>query len=317
MMDSVISDALDRELLHALQIDGRAALNHLAAVLGVSENTIARRYRRMHAAGLVRVVGVASEREAGPSAWTVRLETTPDGAVALAEGLAKRADTSWIYLLSGGTEICCNVLVRGTSERDELLLQKLPRAARLSHVSAHLLLRAFALPFEWRALHCLAKDQVKALRPAASAPKAAASLEARDQRLLALLMRDGRAGYSELAAKLGSTDSKIRRRMEQLRASGLLRYQLQISPESLGFRAEARLWLSVPPASAVAVAQSLATDAEISFVALTTGKTNLVATVHCRDASHLARFLTERVAALPAITSLESAPLLRTVKRLA
>jgi len=37
-------DDVDRGLVHALQIDGRAPLRAIATVIGVSENTIARRY---------------------------------------------------------------------------------------------------------------------------------------------------------------------------------------------------------------------------------------------------------------------------------
>jgi DNA-binding Lrp family transcriptional regulator len=40
-------DRLDRQLLHALQIDGRAPFRRLASVLGASEQTVARRYRRL------------------------------------------------------------------------------------------------------------------------------------------------------------------------------------------------------------------------------------------------------------------------------
>jgi len=36
-------DRLDRQILQALQLEGRAPFSRLAAVLGVSEQTIARR----------------------------------------------------------------------------------------------------------------------------------------------------------------------------------------------------------------------------------------------------------------------------------
>jgi DNA-binding Lrp family transcriptional regulator len=40
-------DDLDRALIHALHIDGRAPFSRIAAVLGVSAQTVARRYRRV------------------------------------------------------------------------------------------------------------------------------------------------------------------------------------------------------------------------------------------------------------------------------
>ena len=47
-------DQLDIQLLHALQIDGRALFSLIADVLGVSHQTIARRYNRLRSAGMLR-----------------------------------------------------------------------------------------------------------------------------------------------------------------------------------------------------------------------------------------------------------------------
>ncbi|MYR89980.1 AsnC family transcriptional regulator, partial [Streptomyces sp. SID685] len=40
-------DELDRRLVHALQIDGRAPFSTIAEALGVSDRTVARRYARL------------------------------------------------------------------------------------------------------------------------------------------------------------------------------------------------------------------------------------------------------------------------------
>ncbi|MCW2508709.1 MAG: Transcriptional regulator, AsnC family, partial [Modestobacter sp.] len=50
-------DAIDRRIVHAMQTDGRAPFSRLATVLGVSEQTVARRWRRLRADGVVRVLG--------------------------------------------------------------------------------------------------------------------------------------------------------------------------------------------------------------------------------------------------------------------
>ena len=62
-------DRLDRQLLHALQFDGRASFRVLAELLGASEQTIARRYRRLREAGVVRVVVLSAP--AGGQYWIV------------------------------------------------------------------------------------------------------------------------------------------------------------------------------------------------------------------------------------------------------
>jgi DNA-binding Lrp family transcriptional regulator len=75
------------------------------------------------------------------------------------------------------------------------------------------------------------------------------------------------------------------------------------------------LWISARPSAVVCVAQALAGHAEVSFCAVTTGPSNIVAAVICRDARRLYRYLTEQVGALNEIERLEAAPLIRTIKR--
>lgn len=310
-------DAVDRGLAHALRVDGRAPFARIADVLGVSENTVARRYRRLRSSGVLRVVGVLNGFPLGHDSWTIRLRCTPDAARPIAAALAARPDTSYVHLLSGGTEISCNTQTASAGDREDLLLHKLPRTPRVVGVSAHLLLAALVLPNGWRGAAVLEPSQVDRLRPADEADPGTGpvELDGGDRALLDALSRDGRAGYPDLAAATGWSESTVRRRLAALRRAGVVAFGVDIAPRWLGFRAEARLWMSVPPAELTGAAEAIAGHPEASFVALTTGPTNLVATVHCRDTADLARYLTERVAALPAVRTLESAPVIRTVKR--
>ncbi|MFE2582612.1 AsnC family protein, partial [Streptomyces sp. NPDC059378] len=59
-------DDIDRGLIHALHIDGRAPFSVIADVLGVSGQTISRRYRRLCADAALRVVGLAQARPRRP-----------------------------------------------------------------------------------------------------------------------------------------------------------------------------------------------------------------------------------------------------------
>lgn len=316
MMDPVTLDPVDRGLVHALQIDGRAPLRTIASVIGVSENTVARRYQRLRSAGVLRVVGTVNGARLGYTAWTLRLQCTPDAASAVAAALADRQDTSWVYLLSGGTEISCNTQARSVGERDTLLLSKLPRTRRVASVTAHSILRATALPSSWQGLHWLSDDQVAQLMPEPHAQDdTPITLDPGDTVLLEALSRDGRTGYAELATLTGWSDSTVKRRMDHLRRGGVLSYMLDIPPSALGFGAEARLWMRVKPSELVATAEELARHPEVSFAAVTTGPTNLIAAVNCRDNADLYRYLTERVSALDAVRDMETAPVIRTVKR--
>jgi DNA-binding Lrp family transcriptional regulator len=309
-------DVLDRAIVEALRIDGRVAFSALADVLGVSDQTVARRYRRLSAEAGVRVIGVPDGARLGYDMWLIRLQTTPDSAGAVADALARRPDTSWVTLASGGTEVSCVVQNPGTADRDALLLQKLPRTPRLVSVRAHCLMHRFTggpVGDEAR-IAALSPEQTARLRPA-PASDAPAELTDADRPLVAALSRDGRLGYPQLAAATGWSESTVRRRLEQLRGTGAMFFDVEIQPELLGFHARVLLWIAVAPARLATVGEALASHPEVVFAAATTGETNLFATVICRDMAGLYEYMTRSIGPLPGVERLESAPSLRYVKQ--
>ncbi len=63
--------------------------------------------------------------------WFVRLQTTPGAADAIADALARRPDTRWVNLASGGTEIT-SLQARTPEHRNDLFLRGLPGSRRAS-----------------------------------------------------------------------------------------------------------------------------------------------------------------------------------------
>ncbi len=334
-------DALDRALLHALQVDGRAPFRRIAEVLGVSDQTVARRYQRLRAAGVLRVVGRTSARRLGQVDWLTRIRCVPDAAAPLAEALARRPDTSWVSLLSGG-EIVCNARARVRPEREELLLGALPRSPRVLSVAAHYLLRTYVGgPVAWSGrTSALSAGQIARLRagtaPVApsSVPPAAPSVapsegagggaaasggpyepDELDRALLAALVVDGRTPLAALAAGTGAPETTVRRRLAALTATGLLFFDVDVDPRPLGFEIEAFCWLTVAPGRLAAVGRAMADHPEVGFVAATTGPSNLVAGLVCRDTGAFYDYLTDGLGALEGVVAVETAPVLRSVKR--
>ena len=315
-------DELDRQIVSALQVDGRAAFSQVAEVLGSSDQTVARRYRRLRNEEAVQVVGSVDRWRAGVTSWYLRIQCVPDAALPIAEALARRPDTAWVRLGSGGTEISCATRSETKAEADALLLHKLHRTPRIVGISAHYLIHMY---YGGRGQSLLAKsgvlrpDQVQAMTPTWTTTEPSGeplpTMDGGDRAMLAVLSRDGRAGYPELASATGWSETTVRRRLTELRRSGVVYFDVDVPAPALGLAVEALLWLSVAPQGMVEAAETLASHPEVPFVAATTGSSNLVASLVCKDVGALYEYLTTKVAAIPAIQHIETNPIVRTLKR--
>ncbi|MFD9409531.1 Lrp/AsnC family transcriptional regulator [Streptomyces sp. NPDC059989] len=316
-MNDTELDALDRSLIQALVIDGRAAFSRIAEVLEVSDQTVVRRYRRLRTTGLIRVVGLPMGSRVGLFESWLRVQCAPDAALPVAGALARRPDIAWVTLNSGGTEVHCMTRSRTRQDRDTLLLDKLPRTRRVTGISAHTILRKFfGGPDSWTGLDVLRPDQIAALQRPRVGPKPERyALDEAELALLSVLRRDGRAGYPELARATGLSESTARRRLEGLRDLGAVFFDVEFVPEHLGYEAEATLVLTVPPARLAEVGAALASHREVAFAAAVTGAASLMAVVACRNTDALYTYLTERIGAVDGVGHVEVIPALRSVKR--
>jgi DNA-binding Lrp family transcriptional regulator len=316
-MESTMLDAIDRQIVHVLTIEPRAPFRTIAEVTGISDQTAARRYRRLASSAGLRVLGVVDGTRLGWVDWFLRLQTTPGSADSIADALARRPDTSWVHLASGGTEVSCTLEARTPEQRDALLLRGLPGSRRVAQISAHSILHNFT-PGPWSALTCaLSPAQLDRLGPppVPDQPPLEAALLPEDESLLAELARDGRASHAALAAAIHWHESTVRRRMDELRRAGLLHFEIDIENRAFGMNAQATLWLSVEPARLDETGRALAAHREIPFAAATTGPTNLLASAVFHDTQHLYEYLTGELAALPGVSSVQTAPIIRTLKR--
>ncbi len=328
-------DAVDRQLLHALIVAPRASFRLLAGVLGVSDQTIARRYRRLVETAGLRVFGLIDGPRAGWTDWLVRLQAASGSAQRIADTLAHRADTRWVRLYSGGTEIVCSLQARTPEQRNALFLRGLPGSRHVTAITAQSILHVFTPVAYVGNASALSDAQLATLREAvpeppserleeAPAPVAghvwipsgATLLRAEDDLLLAELARDGRAPVADLAAATHWHESTVRRRIEELRRAGILYFDIDVDESVLGVNASVMLWLKIESACLDAAGRMIAAHPEIPFAAATTGATNLAASAVFRDTRQLYSYLTTRLAGLPGLQSVESAPIISTIKRI-
>jgi DNA-binding Lrp family transcriptional regulator len=322
-------DEVDRQLAHALVIAPRAPFRLLADVIGVSDQTIARRYRKLGSTFGLRVTGAINGERLGWTDWYVRLQAMPGSADGIAQGLARRPDTRWITLASGGTEIACVVQARTAEQRDDLFLRGLPGSRRVTQITAQSILCVYS-SVEWAGITSTLSDgQVAVLRasdaypgnvprdppPTEDATVEPASLRPEDHLLLAELARDGRASHAALAAVLHWHESTVRRRIEELQQQGVLFFDVDVGEDFISASLAAMLWLAVDPACLDETGRAIARHPEVPFAAATTGHTNLVVSAQFRGTRHMYQYLTTRLAGLSGIRSVETSPVIGRFKQ--
>jgi len=308
-------DVVDRRLLHALGINGRASFRLIASVIRASEQTVARRYRRLREEGVVRVLMLPAPDPAD-CGQLVRLEVQPQAVRAVADALARRADVSWLRLMNAGAEILFGVRARTSAEREALLLDQLPRTGRVLRTTVYSVLHHFRTEGEadWTGFpDQLDREQRRQLcvevpdRPSMHA-------NAADQAIVDALAVDGRATYARLAQVSGMSESAAARRLELLVSCGALYGDVDVAPEQLGYPSGATLYIEVTPSRVPAVGALLAAHHLTAFVAAVGGSANLVAAIRCRDMAEIYEYVTATLGRVNGVEHVEVSTVSRTIK---
>src|SRR5580704_7897598 len=315
-------EPIDMQIIQCLLRDGRAPFRRVAAALGVSEQTVARRYRGLLAAGALRVQVQPDERVTGRQRWFVRVQCRPDSAAVLADSMAARDDVSWVSITSGGSEIVC-VAFSDPAREDGSVLARLPRTRQVLSFTAFAVMHMHVgssetkwMPFD----EPLTPAQVAALHGVTGLPSGAdtatgPAIRPDDAPLVAALAGDGRAGVVALARATGWPQSRVSARRAELLASGAVHVTTDLAPSLFGFHATAYLWLTVTPGDLHQTGQALSLHPETTFTAAVTGTANLLVTVTCRDLAALYAFVTTKVGPLPAVRQVETVPVLHRLKQ--
>ncbi|SHG08249.1 DNA-binding transcriptional regulator, Lrp family [Jatrophihabitans endophyticus] len=318
-------DVVDAQIIRCLQLSPRIPFRTVADILALSEQTVARRYRRLVGGGIVRVTVVLRPTAFGQTNWTVRTKCRPSGAESLAQALARRDDVSWVTLAAGGAEVLWVLRARSQESRDELLMHRLPRSAPVLDISAAMLLHRYvgvgtSPADDWAGLADLLDAQQAAAATATMALRPCAEdrrFEFRpgDTAMLDVLKADARASYATLADAAGTTEARAARRLRTLVEDGAAYLDVDIALAAIGMHASATLWLTVPPSRLHAAGTALASAPEVGFAGAVTGPQNLMASVVCRDVEHLYRMVTETVGAIEGVQSLAISPVSRQLKQ--
>ena len=139
-------------------------------------------------------------------------------------------------------------------------------------------------------------------------------LDELDYLILRELQQDGAMSLTVIAHKLKVSIGTVRNRIARLTEDKTIQIIGRIDPDKVGFHAYARIFISVKPAKDIQrVAQKLSNLAEVSFLAMISGKYDLELNVQCRDNNHLIELM-ERIHKIEGIYETETNMYLKVFK---
>lgn len=131
-----------------------------------------------------------------------------------------------------------------------------------------------------------------------------------DKRILAILSRNARTPYLEVARKCKVSGAAVHQRMAQLTAHKVITgSQFMINPKALGYSTCAFIGLQINLTSTRThdeVFQKIKQVSEIVECHHVTGKYSLFVKIHARDNEHLRKLITDKLQSIPEVTNTET-----------
>ncbi|MDP9989166.1 Lrp/AsnC family transcriptional regulator [Arthrobacter sp. FW306-05-C] len=308
----------DLALIQVLQASPRLGWADAAKVLGVHATTLAARWDRLtsngaawvtaHLAGdpkqmLLAYVAVDCEMNLRDSV-TAELAAVPE-IVTVEESASNR-------------DLMLTVITRSLEEFSAKIITRLKAVEGLTKYQVALCTRLHSSGDDWR-LNVLSRAQLATLRTLASPPAPdstqAAQLPQNHLDLLPFLARDGRATAADIARSLGRHPATVQRQLNRVLASGILSFRCEIAQAYSSFPVTCQWFVNVPAGQHDAAAAQIRTISNVRLSASTTGPTNFVIIMWLQTLADVMSAELALQQKVPGIDIVESAVMLRTVKR--
>jgi len=301
-------DEIDRNLIGALIVDGRASYASLAPRVGLSQAAVRSRVRRLLDEGVVTISARVDPRSVGFGIFSFVFITTNGPARRVADLLAEIEETVFVVCLAGRfsafVEIRCRDYAHLLSVLDQIRsIEGVVDAESLSAIE-YLKAGASGIAAEvfGQAVERKMAQPVPGDHP----------LDETDIRLIRALVANGRATFANLAPTVGLSQAGVRARVQRLLDDQTVVIHATAGARVLGLDSFSALMISVR-GEAQSVARKLIAMPEFTIVAATSGRCALVGEVWCRDRQHLLEIL-DQVRAIDEVADVESAVYLDIVK---
>lgn len=314
---------LDRAIVAALQLNGRATWNEVARHVGAEPRTVMRRAARLEESGLLRVIGVVDVLRCGLGIPVlVRYRCRPGTAPRVATALARRPQTRFVAVVAGSTDCVAEMVVPGHRELGAVTAEQVGSLPEVVETESLTVMHTFTSAHDWDP-GVLDEAAVRQLRAGTGLQsfedrfweQAPEELDELDLRIVEILAESGRLSYKDVAGRADCGERTAARRVESMVERGCLRFRTLAEPEVLGYQLEFMLWLTVDPGELDRAGNELARRPSTKYLSAATGRFNLVGQVVLGHYGELYAYTTQVVGSLPGLRAADITLQTQTLKR--
>ncbi len=302
-------DDSDYQIIALLRRDGRMPYRALAKELAITETTVRARVRRLEDTDTMRVVAVTDYEAVGYRmmlAVGVQVEGRPANEVA--EELAAHSEVFSVCQVVGSADIEILVVARDQVMLHTLLSEQLAQITGVRKIQPAMAVEVLKNQPNWVPFASvpLASEKGAANGELVVANATGGSLDELDRNILEWLSRDARTSNRKIAAELGVTEGTVRARIKRMEDDGQIRITAINNINRLDNPTLAYIWVEVEKSSQVqAVAEQLASSADIGFVGTMLGRSDILAITMVQNNAQLASFLHSTISGIPGVRRTE------------
>ena len=297
---------LDLMLLREMALDATQTTTDLAKKLGRSRSTVQYRLQELLDRKVIKIVPVHNPVAAGYKMGVlIGLKVLPNRVSAIAAEMASVAEVHNVIICAGRYDIVLGAVFADTDKLSDFLINRVGAVAGVSAIETMVTLKMVKASFTFMTADELPSVDI-------SIP----GMDALDLMIIRELNSDPQQPQADIARKLGAGETTVRRRLKRLLDEHIIRIVAIADPHALGYHVRAMIGIKVSPGRIDAVADKLASYANIHYALMTTGPYDLVAWAVFRDTDELSGFIRRELGGIEGLASYESMLTLKVVKDL-
>ena len=127
-----------------------------------------------------------------------------------------------------------------------------------------------------------------------------------DQTLIQELQKDGRKSYTDLAKMLGIVEGTVRKRVKRLLGQDIIKVVAVPNVPKLGYGLISLIGFHVRMENLRQVADSIAQNQHVCYLAFVTGRYDLMAVVMTQSPQELSHIIEKEFSVIPSVTGTET-----------